>query len=63
VVSSKRLGHLRETDHLEYLGVNRKTIKMDLQDARWGGMDWIDVAQDTESWRAPVNVVMNLRVP
>jgi hypothetical protein len=26
-------------------------------------MDWIDLAQDTGQWRAPVNTVMNLRVP
>ena len=29
----------------------------------WGGMDWIDVAQDTDRWQAIVNAVMNLRVP
>jgi hypothetical protein len=28
-----------------------------------GGMDWIDVAQDRESWQVLVNAVMNLRVP
>jgi hypothetical protein len=38
-------------------------IKMDLRDIGWGGMDWIDLAQDMEQWRALVNRVMNLRVP
>jgi hypothetical protein len=28
-----------------------------------GGMDWIDMAQDRERWRAVVSAVMNLRVP
>jgi hypothetical protein len=36
---------------------------MDLREMGWGCMDWIDVAQDREQWRALVNTVMNLRVP
>jgi hypothetical protein len=36
-------------------------IKMDFQEV--GGMDWIDVAQDRERWRALVKAVMNIRVP
>jgi hypothetical protein len=38
-------------------------IKMDLREIGWDGMDWIDLAQDRDQWRAPVNTVMNLRVP
>jgi hypothetical protein len=38
-------------------------IKMDLRETGWDGMDWIDLVQDMEQWRALVNAVMNLRVP
>jgi hypothetical protein len=38
-------------------------IKIDLREIGWDGMDWIDLAQDRDQWRALVNTVMNLRVP
>jgi len=56
-------GNLRERDHWGVPGADGRTI------LRWtfrkwdvGGMDWIELAQDRDSWWALVNVVMNLRV-
>jgi hypothetical protein len=36
--------------------------KMDLGETGWGGIDWTDLAQDKDEWRALVNTVMNLQV-
>ena len=51
-------------NHLEDPGLDGRII------LRWifrkwdvGGMDWIEIAQDRDRWRALVNAVMNLRVP
>jgi hypothetical protein len=38
-------------------------IIMDLREIGWFGMNWIDLAEDRDQWRALVNTVMNLRVP
>jgi hypothetical protein len=38
-------------------------IKIDLREIGWGGMDWVDLAQNREQWRTLVNRVMNLRAP
>jgi hypothetical protein len=49
------------------LGKPRRTWvdnnEMNLREFVWDGMDWIDLAQDRNQWRALVNTVMNLRVP
>jgi hypothetical protein len=36
---------------------------LDLQEVGYGGMDWIDLAQDRDRWQARVNVAMSLQVP
>jgi hypothetical protein len=38
-------------------------IKMDLREIGWDGVDWIDMAQDRDQWRALVNTVLNFWVP
>jgi hypothetical protein len=38
-------------------------IIIDHSDIGWDGVDWVDLAQDRDQWRAPVNMLMNLRVP
>jgi hypothetical protein len=38
-------------------------IRIDTGKVGYGGVDWIDVAQDRDMWRAVVNSVLNLRVP
>jgi hypothetical protein len=39
------------------------SIKMDIRETGWDGMDLINLAQDRDQWRAVMNAVMNLRIP
>ena len=41
----------------------KDNIRMDFQEVGCGVMNWIEVAQDRDRWRALVNAVMYLRVP
>jgi hypothetical protein len=44
-------------------GSRADNIKVDLWQISWGGVDWIDLAQERDQLRVLVNRVMNLQVP
>jgi hypothetical protein len=63
VTGNWRKLHSEELHNLYFSPSIINNIKMDLGERGWNGMDWIDLAQDRDQWRALVNAVMNLRVP
>ena len=56
-------GHVLMYGRLRGVSEWEDNIKTDLKEVRWGVTDWIELAQDRDRWRAPVNTVMNLQVP
>jgi hypothetical protein len=54
---------VREGDHLKDPSVDGRILLKWIFDKLDGGIDWNDLAQDRDMWRALVNTVMNLRVP
>jgi hypothetical protein len=57
------VGRPEERDYLDDLGVYGRIILKWSFKKRNGGMEWIDLAQNSDRWLAVLNGVMNLRVP
>jgi hypothetical protein len=57
---------IRKPEGKRPLGRQRRrwvdNIKMNLREIRWGGENWIDLAEDRDQLKALVNTIMNLRV-
>jgi hypothetical protein len=73
---SRKCNHMAPVDLLKFTNLKKHrkiliivtlrwvdNIKMNLREIGWDGVDWIDMAQDRDQWRALVNTVLNLRVP
>jgi hypothetical protein len=41
----------------------RNNVKINLREIGWGGMEWINLAENRDKWKTLVNTVMNLPVP
>jgi hypothetical protein len=57
---------VRKVRRKESLGRPRRrwvdNVKVDLREIEWGGMDWIDLAQERDQWRVLFNTIINLRI-
>jgi hypothetical protein len=49
----------KEGDHWE----DQDVVELIIREIGWDGVDWMDMVQDRNQWRALVNTVLNLRVP
>jgi hypothetical protein len=58
-----RGGDVRERGHLEDISVDGRIILKLILKSRLGDVDWIDLAQYRDRWRAVVSAVMNRRLP
>jgi hypothetical protein len=57
-------GNLKRRHHSEELGVVMKILlEWIFREVWWEGVDWMQLAQDRDQWRAHVNTVINLRIP
>jgi hypothetical protein len=54
---------MRERDHLEDPGIGERIIFLVFQKVGYGGMGWIDLAKDRDSWQVLSNAIMDLQVP
>jgi hypothetical protein len=52
-----------ERDHLEYLGTDGRIVLKCIKKIGWEDVDWINLAQERDQWKAFLNIVMNLCVP
>jgi hypothetical protein len=58
------LKDLKGRDQSENLGVDlRISIKIDLEEIGWDGVEWMHLAEDSDQQQALKNAVMNVRVP
>jgi len=55
--------NVKERDHFGDVGVDGKTIEMNMKESMCEGVVWLHASRDRDKWRALQNVIINLRVP